>query len=576
MRDFKLARAGTGLASGALLTAPLLGVFALGRLAGLPSVPFTIFEWLIRVLPGRLVIFGLDLTLKILEGLGFNIKNAAKTTEQVLALATLFAAGAVIALLFFLFVPDRDRRNVRRSALAVGAVLGIFSLVITLLQAAPDSIAGKIVAAIWTVGLFLLWGTGLARLYGLAFPAVAPGPTAAAAPALAQAPAPPLAPAPAPATTSAAATDHAEARAISRRRFIIEMSGLVATIVVVGAGVGDVLRAQVTPRPQTVKAPIPFPNAGSAVEPVPGTRSEYTPVADHYQVDIDLTAPSVDGSAWRLPIDGLVTTKLSLSLDQLTTGFTAQELFGTLSCISNPVGGPLIGTTLWTGVPLRDILKQAQPLPSARYAQITAADSFAEVVDLQMVTSDPRVMLVYAWNGEPLPQGHGYPLRVYIPDVHGMKQPKWITGISLVPDFIAGYWVTRGWDQTARMHTTSVIDTVATDSLEIRNGQTYVPIGGIAHAGDRGISKVEIQVDGGAWELAELRQPPSGLTWVIWRYDWPFSQGVHEFAVRATDGQGAPQETADNPTFPSGATGIYKKSASVLPVTSPPTSPAST
>ena len=234
------------------------------------------------------------------------------------------------------------------------------------------------------------------------------------------------------------------------------------------------LRAQVTPRPQTVKAPIPFPNAGSAVEPVPGTRSEYTPVADHYQVDIDLTAPSVDGTTWRLPIDGLVTTKLSLSLDQLKTGFTAQELFVTLSCISNPVGGPLIGTTLWTGVPLRDIFKQAQPLPSARYAQITAADSFAEVVDLQMVTSDPRVMLVYAWNGEPLPKVHGYPLRIYIPDVHGMKQPKWITGISLVPDFIAGYWVTRGWDKTARMHTTSVIDTVATDS---RASPTPAPAG---------------------------------------------------------------------------------------------------
>jgi DMSO/TMAO reductase YedYZ molybdopterin-dependent catalytic subunit len=343
-----------------------------------------------------------------------------------------------------------------------------------------------------------------------------------------------------------------------------------ATIVVVGAGVGNVLRAQATPTPQLVKAPIPFPNAASQVQPVPGTRPEYTAVADHYRVDIDLTSPSVTGSTWRLPVDGLVTKKLSLTLDQIKSGFTPQELFITLSCISNPVGGPLIGTTLWTGAPFRDILKEAQPLPSAHYAHITAADGFDEVVDLQMAQSDPRVMLVYAWNGEPLPQDHGYPLRIYIPDLHGMKQPKWITGISLVPDSISGYWVQRGWDQTARMHTTSVIDTVATDSLVKKNGLTYVPVGGIAHAGARGIAKVEVQVDGGPWEAAELRMPLSGLTWVIWRYDWLFSEGAHELAVRATDGTGALQDAQDQGTFPSGATGIYKKTADVLPATRPP------
>jgi DMSO/TMAO reductase YedYZ molybdopterin-dependent catalytic subunit len=546
MRDSRLVKAATGLASGALLTAPLLGAFALGALAGLPSVPFIVFEWFIRVLPGRLVIFGLDVTIRILEGLGFNIKNTAKTAEQALALGSLFVGGLVIALVFFLLEKGGERRAVRRYALAVGAAVGVFSLVITLLQAPPASIAGKIVAAIWVLGLFVLWGAALARLHLLAFPT--PQPSAHQTPD----------------ATPGAAVPRAEARAISRRRFVIEMGGLAATIVVVGAGVGQVLRAQTVAKPQLVKAPIPFPNADSAVQPVPGTRPEYPAVADHYRIDIDLTAPSVDGTTWRLPIDGLVTNKLSLSLDEIKTGFTPQQLFVTLSCISNPVGGPLIGTTLWTGVPLRDVLKKAGPLPAARYAHITAADGFDEVVDLNAVNSDPRIMLVYAWNGEPLPREHGYPLRIYIPDLHGMKQPKWITGISLVPDFIAGYWVKRGWDRTARMHTTSVIDTVATDSLVDRNGRTYVPVGGIAHAGARGISNVEIRVDGGGWEPAELRAPLSGLTWVIWRYDWPFAEGVHEFAVRATDGRGEVQDAQDRPTFPSGATGIYKKSASVL------------
>jgi DMSO/TMAO reductase YedYZ molybdopterin-dependent catalytic subunit len=601
MRDSRLRRAVTGLAAGALLTAPLLGVFALGALSGLSSVPFTVFEWLIRVLPGRLVIFGLDLTVSVLQGLGFNIKNTAKTAEQVLAIGSLFIGGLVIGLLFFLLVRTGDERRLRRYGLLAGGAVGLFSLAVTFVQAAPASTGGWIVTAVWILGLFLLWGEGMARLYLWAFPLTRAaeahvGPAAEAeggtSPAVAppapepavlsperpsqpattpvaaphEAPRPPAAPVAAPRAAPPRPAPSAEARAISRRQFVIQMSGLVATIIVVGAGVGEVLRAQSGPRPQVVKAPIPFPNAGSPVQPVPGTRSEYTAVADHYRIDIDLTAPSVDGTTWRLPVDGQVSNPLSLSLDQIRTGFTSQELFVTLSCISNPVPGPLIGTTLWTGVPFRDVLAQARPLASAKYAHLTAADGFDEAVDLQMVNADPRIMLVYAWNGEPLRQEHGYPLRIYIPDIHGMKQPKWITGINVVPDLIAGYWVTRGWDKTARMHTTSVIDTVATDSLDMRGGRTYVPIGGIAHAGARGISKVEVQVDLGPWEAAELRAPLSGLTWVIWRYDWPFAEGTHVFAVRATDGQGNLQEAQSSPTFPSGATGINTKSAAILPV----------
>ena len=177
--------------------------------------------------------------------------------------------------------------------------------------------------------------------------------------------------------------------------------------------------------------------------PSPGTRPEYTAVADHYRVDINLEPPSLNGATWRLPVDGQVSNPLSLTLDQIRSGYKSQDLFVTLSCISNPLGGSLIGTTLWTGVPFRDILAQAQPLPSARYAHITAADGFDEVVEIAMVEADPRIMLVYEWNGEPIPAKHGYPLRIFIPNLYGMKQPKWITGINLVPDFINGYWVVQ-------------------------------------------------------------------------------------------------------------------------------------
>ena len=174
------------------------------------------------------------------------------------------------------------------------------------------------------------------------------------------------------------------------------------------------------------------------------------------------------------------------------------DQFVTLACISNPLGGPLISTTLWTGVPFREVLAQAGPASGARYVSIESADGYHEEVDLGLVNSDPRIMLVYAWDGEPLPAEHGFPLRIFIPDRYGMKQPKWITGITLTADSNPGYWVTRGWDPTGEVKTTSVIDTVATKSLVTRDGQTYVPIGGIAHAGAKGISKIEVQIDDGS------------------------------------------------------------------------------
>ena len=184
-----------------------------------------------------------------------------------------------------------------------------------------------------------------------------------------------------------------------------------------------------------------------------------------------------------------------------------------------------------------------------------------------MINSDPRIMLTYAWNGQPLPTSHGFPLRVYIPDVYGMKQPKWITGITLVPDLIPGYWVRAGWDQKAEVRTTSVIDTIFKSMPNMQGGRVYIPVGGIAYAGAKGVSKVEIQADNGPWEAAELRAPLSGLTWVIWRYEWPFVEGIHTLRVRAYDGQGRLQETANNPVFPSGATGIYENSfVDVLPL----------
>lgn len=572
-----IARAGTGLAVGALVTAPLLGILALGSVAKIPFVPFTVFEWLIRVLPGRVVTFGLDLTLRVLDGLGFNIKDTAKTAEQVLAIASLFFAGLLIGLLFFALVRTADASRIKRYGLAVGGAAGVFSLVVTLVQRVPAGLAGKVGFAIWVLALFLLWGWGIARLYLATFP------TTATVTVMSVAVSEPAEPgtglAAGAAADGAASSDtepvgaagetplEAEAHAVSRRRFIIQIGGLAATIIVMGAGVGDVLRAEGSREaPGPVKTPVTFPNADSPVRPVPGTRPEYTPVADHYRVDIDLTSPQIDEATWRLMVDGLVKTPLSLTLDQIRSDYRATDQFVTLSCISNMLGGPFIGTTLWTGAPFRDLLSQAGPAVSARYARIKSADGFDEEVDLELVISDPRIMLTYAWDGQPLPRLHGFPLRIFVPDRYGMKQPKWITGITLTADSEPGYWVARGWDEKAEVTTTSVIDTVATKSLVTRGGQTYVPIGGVAHSGAKGISKVEIQMDDAPWEAAELREPLSELSWVIWRYDWPFSEGTHQLTVRAYDGQGRLQDAEERVAGPSAATGLYTEQRTIPPL----------
>jgi len=139
-----------------------------------------------------------------------------------------------------------------------------------------------------------------------------------------------------------------------------------------------------------------------------------------------------------------------------------------------------------------------------------------------------------------------------------MKQPKWITGMEFVSEWGEGYWVRRGWDRDALVRATSVIDTIATDMMVIdADANRFVPIGGIAWAGARGIDRVEVQVDGAEWQAAQLRQPLSDRTWVIWRYDWRFEPGEHSFAVRSIETDGTPQIETVEGVRPSGATGIH-------------------
>jgi DMSO/TMAO reductase YedYZ molybdopterin-dependent catalytic subunit len=546
-----ITRAVTGLAAGAMLTAGLLGLFALAWDLGAPFIPYMVFEWLLRVLPGSVVTFGLDVTLGALRGLGLDVAQTAKTAEQVLAVMTLFVAGMIVGLLFFALARDAQRARVRLHGWAVGGALGAFSAVVGPILGTQTEAAGKAGFSLMTLLFFLSWGEGLARLRLAAFPRPAATPETGTPRQLAR----------------AEEATAAEVRTISRRRFLIQMGGVAAVVVVAGADVAAVLRTRATPPtagpPNDVKQ---FPNAGSPVAPVSGTRPEYTPVADFYRVDVDLAAPSVSADSWQLQIDGLVATPQSLTLAQIKTEYKSVEQFATLSCISNVIGGPLIGTTLWTGVPLRDVLARAAPKAGARFARFTSADDYDEEMDLALVNSDPRIILAYEWDRQPLTRLHGYPLRVFIPDRYGMKQPKWITRITLTGESAAGYWVRRNWDPVAEVKMTSVIDTVAVSSPLTRDGGTFIPMGGIAYSGAKGVARVEVQIDDGPWQAAELRQPLSELTWVVWRFDWLFTPGTHKLTVRAFDSQGRPQETEQRPSTQGvAATGLFSEQRKIEP-----------
>jgi len=307
----------------------------------------------------------------------------------------------------------------------------------------------------------------------------------------------------------------------------------------------------------------PFPNANDPVVPVPGTRPEYTPIKDHYKVFLETEPTIIDGATWILPITGLVDNPLMLTLDDLRNNYEPHDQYVTLTCISGRVGTGLISTTQWTGASAQDVLADAGLQENARYLFITSGDGFYESVDLDLIANDPRIMFCYSWDGNTLPTDHGFPLRIWIPDRYGMKQPKWITAIEVTDEYREGYWVERNWDEVAQVKATSVIDTVAVDHIIEDGDQKLVPVGGIAYSGARGISKVEVRVDGGPWQEAQLRSPLSETTWVIWRYEWPFEAGDHTFEVRCAEADGTPQIETESSARPDGSSGIDSVEASL-------------
>lgn len=276
---------------------------------------------------------------------------------------------------------------------------------------------------------------------------------------------------------------------------------------------------------------------------------EVTPTKDFYLVSKNAFDPEVEASRWRLEIAGLVETPLSLTYDDIKS-LPSVDQYATLCCISNEVGGDLIGNALWRGVRLKDLLQKAGLKPGVVDLAMRASDDYTDSIPLERAMQD-GTLLVYEMNGEPLMPAHGYPLRLLVPGIYGMKNVKWITRLEAIDYDLKGFWQRRGWDDRAEYKTMSRIDA---PSAAVTN---QASIAGIAFAGDRGISKIEISTDGGAtWQQAEIKAPLSPFTWVLWNKPWaPPQAGKHRLVVRATDGRGNLQTPQIAPPAPSGSTG---------------------
>lgn len=526
----KARRIGIGLLLGLLTGVSLIALTYVGsELAGLVYPPFSLFDFMTRVLPGPLVTFTIDLLVGAITA--FNLgptAETAKLAEQIIALVQFIVLSGVFGALLGAW-PGRDNFiRLPAHSLGLGLTLAVAFLGIEAYLDFPTQ--GLVGSLVWLTVIFVGWGGFLGWVVGGALRARSESPEPG----------------------------------LSRREALYLGGTALGAAIASAVGLGFLFAGRKQDQ-EIVAAPTPSGGETSGpaasppeealnerIEPAPGTRSEVTPTGDFYRIDINTRPPEVDGANWVLEIGGLVDNPTSLTLDQIRARPSSSQYI-TLSCISNRVGGDLISTALWTGIRLKDLLDEVGLQPEATALYIEAVDGFSESVIMEDML-DERTLLVYEMNGQPLPQEHGFPLRIYIPNRYGMKQPKWIVRMKAVAEDVPGYWVERGWSRTAIMKTTSVVDDGNVDT----SAEGQAVMGGIAHAGERGISKVEVQVDDGLWEQAGLRVPPlSPLTWVQWRWEGSVSAGDHIARVRAYDGSGELQILEESQPHPDGATGIH-------------------
>jgi DMSO/TMAO reductase YedYZ molybdopterin-dependent catalytic subunit len=294
--------------------------------------------------------------------------------------------------------------------------------------------------------------------------------------------------------------------------------------------------------------------------------SEITATDLFYRVDINPVPPTVDANSWRLVINGLVSRPLTITYEQLKAMPSVPQI-ATLECISNKIANDFIGTAIWNGIKLKDLLEKSGVKPNAKYIVFRCADGYDVGIPLERGLQEGSI-LAYGMNGETLDAKHGYPVRAIIPGLYGMMNPKWITEIELIDGIYEGYWQKKGWANNAQYNTHSYIVVPGNapirknfrnlGSLNIVVGE-QIPIAGVAFAGDRGISRIQVSTDDGAtWLDAEIKDPLSPYSWVIWATEINVAnKDNYKIIVRATDKMGKVQTGEVREPFPSGATGYH-------------------
>ena len=456
----------------------------------------------------------------------FAIRTFGAESDKKVAIWTIVGVILITAAIVGIFAV-RGRKQLGTGFALVFGVLGAMAA-LNSAGAGFGSIFPALLAAI-TAAMVLRWGAHLAR------PAVAPVRGAAREPKLA-----PVA-------------------AVDRRRFLIHSGGLAVgalLVLAVGRNLQSRFNSQLARagvRVPTAKTPLPVPPSDPAlVVANQGLSSLFTPNKSFYRIDTAFQVPSVSLGSWKLKVSGLVDHPLSLTFDDLA----ARPLFEsdvTISCVSNDVGGNLVGNARWLGCRLDDLLHEAGIQSAADQVLGISVDDFT--AGFPVSTLDGRAaMVAIAMNGEALPVEHGFPARIIVPGLYGyVSAVKWLSEIKLTT-FAQdqGYWIPRGWSQLGPIKTQSRIDT---PSSNIKVG-THV-IAGIAWAPTRGVSKVEVQVDDAAWVVATLGPALNNNTWRQWWTEWDATAGRHQIRVRATDGTSATQTDTLADVAPNGATGWH-------------------
>jgi DMSO/TMAO reductase YedYZ molybdopterin-dependent catalytic subunit len=355
-------------------------------------------------------------------------------------------------------------------------------------------------------------------------------------------------------------------RGPARRRFLT-----VSAVAAVSAAAGALAGRELITRQNVsrARAALRFPKPAVAAQPlppgsdlnIPGLSSFITPDSGFYRVDTALLLPEVDPANWQLRIHGMVQRELTLTFDQLLRRPLIED-YVTLTCVSNPVGGPYVGNAKWLGARLADLIRQARPLAGASQLLCTSVDGFTSGTPLQVVLDGRDALLAVAMNGQALPVAHGFPARMVVPGLYGyVSATKWVTDIEVTTFATANaYWVQRGWSQQAPIKTESRID-VPAGGATLAPGRT--PVAGVAWAQHKGVAAVEVRVDGGPWQQTRLAAVPDIDTWRQWVWEWDATPGNHLLEARATDATGYTQTALTAQPVPNGASGYPSAAVAV-------------